>query len=237
MQVNKFLTLTLIFILGLALQSCERTVRGNGKIAKQQREISSFHALSVKGAYDVYLKNSIEESLTVEADENLMDLISSEVVDSVLIIKNLKTFLRSKKMKLTVCYRDLRSLDLAGATVIKGDPDLMFKDIALSISGAGKVNLDLFCRQLNATISGGADMDFAGKASSVTINMSGAGNINTLNLEADNYKIDISGFGKAKVNVINSLEVNISGAGKIGYKGNPTIKQSITGAGKVYQLP
>jgi hypothetical protein len=237
MRLSIFTTVLLGLTLCILNSGCEKTIRGNGKIITQQRTVEGFNGISIKGGYDVYLTNSINESLVIEADENLFEYISTEVQDSILVVSNLKTFLRSKKLRLAIGYRTLNSLDFSGATELTGDTSLMFKDLSINISGAGKINLDLFCRNLSATISGGADIQLRGEASNLTFIMTGAGNINALNLVTENCKVDISGFGKAKLNVTKNLYVNISGAGKIEYKGEPELKKTITGAGKIFKLP
>lgn len=224
-----------ILLLITIIISCNRTTRGNGKVVTKTIPVSGFTGLSVKGAYEVYLKQGLADSLVIEADSNLFNIIKTEVIDSVLYIENQKTILRSKKLKITLIASNLHSLAFTGATELTGDSALQFTHLNLNISGAGKICLNLTAKSLNAMVSGGADMVFSGKTQNLSVSISGAGNLTAFNLLCNVCKIDITGFGKAKVNVLNNLEVNISGAGKVEYKGNPIIKQSITGAGKVFK--
>ncbi|HSG68712.1 MAG TPA: DUF2807 domain-containing protein, partial [Bacteroidales bacterium] len=53
--------------------------KGNGKVVKQLRDVKGFNSLEVGGAFTVYLSQGDKESLTIEADENLLDLITTEV--------------------------------------------------------------------------------------------------------------------------------------------------------------
>jgi hypothetical protein len=53
-------------------------------------------------------------------------------------------------------------------------------------------------------------------------------------MEADHYSVKISGSGKCKINVGDSLEANISGSGSVYYKGDPDkIRSNVSGSGKV----
>jgi hypothetical protein len=227
----------ILFILVFTSYSCtKRTISGNSKVVNQYRNITGFNSVNVVGAYEVYLKKGEKELLEIVADENLLPVITSEVSDSVLKISHEKIIIRSKSLKLIITYKNISSLNFSGATELSGDSCLSFNNLNINLSGAGKIDLSLHANRLNASISGGADIDFNGDANQLEVNITGAANLNTLMLAANNCKIDISGFGKAKVNALKKLEVNISGAGKVEYKGNPELKQSITGAGKVIKL-
>ena len=95
--------------------------------------------------------------------------------------------------------------------------------------------MEIKTNELNAIVSGGAELIFKGTSNIFDVSITGAGNIDAQKFEVQECKIDISGFGRAKVNALKNLEVNISGAGKVEYIGNPEVKQSITGAGKIYK--
>ena len=72
-------------ILSLTLFSCNfdmnfnHGVRGNGNVTTEARTINeSFSTIKATEGLDVYLTQSNNESITVEADENLHDLIIVE---------------------------------------------------------------------------------------------------------------------------------------------------------------
>ena len=52
---------------------------GSGNVVKEERKVSSFNAIEVSGAFDVELVQGTAIAVTVEADDNLMDLIRTEV--------------------------------------------------------------------------------------------------------------------------------------------------------------
>ncbi|MEL6194478.1 MAG: DUF2807 domain-containing protein, partial [Bacteroidota bacterium] len=67
-----------IFMLNVAVS---QTVRGNGEVVRQNRNIDGFEAVAVGGAFNVYISQGSDYKVTVEADENLLDHISTEVRD------------------------------------------------------------------------------------------------------------------------------------------------------------
>ncbi len=214
----------------------KKTIGGNGKVIFQQRNINGFKAVNIKGAYDVFLKHGDIGSVIIEADSNLMNVIKTDLLDSILSIYNIKTIIRSKELKLIITCPDLNSINFSGATELSCDSGLIFKDLSINISGAGRIEMNMILNNLNAIVSGGADLNFSGKANNLDVSITGAGNLDAHNFKTQKCKIDISGFGRAKVNVNKELEVNISGAGKVDYIGNPEVKQSISGAGKIQKM-
>jgi len=219
---------TMVIILFIILSCGKKSIGGNGKVITQQRAIKGIKAISITGTFDVFLKKDTTEFLFIEADKNLLDIIKTEVNDSVLDIFNLKNIVRSKELKLIISCPNINSIDFSGATDLSCDSGMIFKNLNINISGAGKVEMNLITDNLSTIVSGGAGLIFTGKAKSFSVSITGAGNIDAQELETQNCKIDISGFGRAKLNVSQKLEVNISGAGKVEYSGNPEVSQSVT---------
>ncbi len=89
-------TLTKILVsivLGLLLFSCNfdfninSGVRGNGNVTTVDRELNGdFDEIKVSRGLDVYLTQSNIESLSVQADENLHDIIMTKIEGNVLKI-------------------------------------------------------------------------------------------------------------------------------------------------------
>ncbi len=113
-------TLTKIIVatlLSLTLFSCNfdinmnSGVRGNGNVQTVERTITeSFTAIKATEGLDVYLTQSNNESITVEADENLHDLIITEVVDNVLKIHTKENIGRAASKKIRVSFNDISAI-------------------------------------------------------------------------------------------------------------------------------
>ena len=75
-------------------------VTGNQKVITQNRSVTAFHAIKVSGGIDVELLQGKELKLQVEADENLVPLIRTEVKDGVLNIYHDESIRNAKTMKI-----------------------------------------------------------------------------------------------------------------------------------------
>ena len=209
----------------------KRNTIGNGKVVFQNRDIKGYNSISINGAYDVYLKNGSSESLIVEADENLMSVIKTELRGNTLEVFNSENIIRSKDLKLIITNPNLNNLNFSGAVQLTSDTGLTFKNLAINISGIGRIDLALNAESLTSVASGGADITFRGKVNTFNVTITGTGSVDAENLESKECDVVISGLGKARVCAEKKLNVNISGLGKVDYKGNPHINQVISGAG------
>jgi hypothetical protein len=230
----KMLKIISTLLIMLILAGCGKsTIGGNGNVTVETRKLNKFNCISIKGAYDVELVRSDSTYLRIEADDNLLPVIITTINDSILEIYNEKNIIRSKELKLIIACPDLQSIDFSGATELTCDTTLDFKHLNILISGAGRIDLTVNAQSIKTSVSGGAELVFKGIVKNMEISITGTGNLNASKLFVDSCAIDISGFGWAKLNVKQNLEVNISGFGKVEYSGNPEIKQSITGGAKV----
>src|SRR5262245_4331730 len=62
--------------------------KGSGKIATEQRDLKGFKGVDVGGAFLVEITAQKDYSVEVEADDNLLPLIKTEVDDGVLEIES-----------------------------------------------------------------------------------------------------------------------------------------------------
>jgi uncharacterized protein YxeA len=79
--------LTIIAILGITAcvnGQMRKTVWGDKHVVSKERKTESFTGIKVSTGIDVYLKQGDDESLTVEADENLHEYIITEVRNGIL---------------------------------------------------------------------------------------------------------------------------------------------------------
>ena len=59
-------------------------VSGSGQVASETRPVSGFTGIDLSGTGEVIIEQGETESLTIEADDNVLPVLTSEVEDSVL---------------------------------------------------------------------------------------------------------------------------------------------------------
>ena len=219
-----------------------KTITGDGNQKKESRTVADFSSLSSHGAIDVKIIYGQSNSISVEADENLLPYIETNVVNGKLIIQTKKNVnLRSrKKMIVSVSMTKINALQLSGSGNIDGNGSFTSdEETKIMLSGSGNIHLSSGSfKDLELAISGSGNIDVkGGSANSVLVSVSGSGNADCSDVTADKADVKISGSGNAKVNVNKSLTANISGSGNVYYKGNASdISTRIMGSGKAIKI-
>jgi len=191
-----------------------RGVQGSGNVANEKRNVSNFKGIDVGGIYEVEIVAQKDFSVEVEADDNLLPLIKTEVDNGILEISSEKRFNTKSPVRIRISAPNIEELE---------------------VSGASKVNLsNLDNNFLKVDASGASKMEISGKTVDLDIESSGACKINAENLQSQNATVDSSGASNINVSVSGALKVDASGASKITYAGNPqNIEKDTSGAGSV----
>jgi hypothetical protein len=209
-------------------------VPGDGKVIKETRVVSSFDAIDVSGAFKVFLKQGNLEEVIIEADENLLPLIRTEVRGGTLVIDTKRSISHPTSMNVYITFKDLKKAELSGAVDIFTESKVNLDEFSLHTSGASDTKMDLTARKLVLDCSGASKLKLSGSATDVSADVSGACDIFAFDLLAENFTLDLSGAGKAQINVSKKISAEISGAGNVRYKGSPSIvNQSVSGAGSI----
>jgi len=211
---------------------------GNGKVVKQERKVTAFNAIDVSGAFMIYLRQGETESVTVEADENLLPFIRTVVVGNELRIDTKNHPIHHVTvMQVFITLKDLNKISVSGAVDLKTENRLTLNELNLDASGASDSRFDIAVQKLDLDCSGASKIRFSGMAVNVHMDLSGASNIYAFDLPAETYSIDLSGAGEAEINVTKSLDAEVSGAGKVLFKGSPVqIDQRVSGAGSIRKV-
>lgn len=177
-------------------------VKGNGNYISERRSVDDFSEIDISGAFDLYVDVGENASLEILTDENLHELIRTEVRGGKLIIDQKKNLRSKEPIELKVTINDLQKLDGSGAC------DIFIRkinnsDFILNLSGATKTKIN-------------------GSTDNFNVEISGASELYASELNTNFVTIDASGASKAEVNVHKSLRVNASGASKVNYFGNPS---------------
>ncbi len=231
-----------IFLTAALVTGCGVTVvNGSGKSITQTRPVANFQAVVLEGLGDITITQSGTESLTIEAEDNVLPLIKTEVKNGALTIrfdqKDWKDVIRpTKPIKFALGVKALTGVELTGAGNILA-PALKTTALVIKISGAGAVKFDkLEASELTTTVSGLGNAELSGVIAKQTVDLSGAGQYLAGNVAGKTVKITLSGGGNATVWAADSLDVTINGAGQVSYFGSPKITKNITGLGVLSPL-
>jgi hypothetical protein len=234
---------SVFFLLSIVLLfSCNigETVEGNANIKKEIRDVNDFTGISVSGPFIVTVQQGNTFSVSVEADENLMQYIEVKKNGSTLQIAEMDGYnLRGTKgLRVTVQLPEVGELSIAGSGTINTQSAIKNTGtIKFSIAGSGKIDAGVDAPEVDVDIAGSGTANLNGQTRKMSVSISGSGDCLAENLKSENCSIDIAGSGLAKVFSSTNLDVSIGGSGDVYYSGKPqNVNKSIAGSGKVKEL-
>ncbi|MFK5894657.1 MAG: head GIN domain-containing protein [Pseudomonadota bacterium] len=195
----------------------DRTIAGNKKIQTKTRKLTSFNQLQVDISADIEVIHSSSPQIIITAEENIIPLIITSVVNNRLILKSNHNFWTTKGIKIKLYTEQLKHISINGSANI--------------------VMFDINQNQLDLHINGAGDVNVSGSVKRLTAIIDGTGDMRLENLKANSVVARIMGSGDIRVYATHELSAEIMGSGDIGYRGHPKkLKKSIMGSGDIDEL-
>jgi len=230
----------LFFVLVISLSSCYfdgwgTGISGNGNVVEDIRNVDGFSGVEVSTGIDVLLSQGDDFEVVVEADENLQEVILTELEGKRLVVRTDHVNIRSaRSKKVHVTLPELEELKISSAGDCIGETSFQCEDLRLSISSAGDLTLEVEARRINLDISSSGDARLSGSAEMLDANLSSAGDLNAFDLVARVVDVNVSSAGDARVHATEELEMNASSAGNIYYRGEAeVIRSTSSSAGSI----
>jgi len=233
-----------IYILFVVLSSISINAQNykniNGKGSKITKTIttSDYNGVAVSGSFYVTLVDGVEGTITVNAEQNLMEYVIVEVKENTLFIRPEKEYglsaSKGKKIQITVPVNTISNVSLAGSGDIISNFMMNASSFKISLAGSGDIKLGIEAQKIDASVSGSGDIELKGKAMNFTAAVAGSGDIEAFGLQAESTKASIAGSGDIETYCTQSIEARVSGSGEIQYKGNPTkVDSKVSGSGTI----
>jgi len=223
MKRETLVYLSIFLLLGFGSTNCVRAqfIKGNGNVTKSVRQVNGIQSVGVGSGIDLYLSQGNQESLEIEADENLHEYLKTEMEGTHLKIYMEKWVRNSRTLKVYLTVKDLKGLKASGGSDVFSQSVLKLESLELKCSGGSDVNLDLEVGDLSVEISGGSDARLKGIADIFSAKTSGGSDLKAADLKTAKCTIEASGGSDAWVQVTGELEIHASGGSDVYYSGDP----------------
>jgi hypothetical protein len=215
-------------------------VPGSGNVEKVTRKVSDFDTIAIRYPAEIVIRQGASESLTIEAEDNLLPQLATEARSGTLYIENTENDFSQRvapteAIKITITVKTLDEIQFSSAGTLTVE-NLKGDSLIVSLSGAGDVEIKkLDVRHFEARLSGAGKITASGKSATADISISGLGDFEGENLSTLIAEVRISGAGQITLRVEDELTAHVSGAGSVYYYGSPTVTKTISGAGDVSQ--
>ncbi|MES0361679.1 MAG: head GIN domain-containing protein [Anaerolineales bacterium] len=187
--------------------------RGSGNVVEETRPVSGVNGVDLATIGDVIIQLGDEESLRIEAEDNLMKFFETQVRGGILRIStnpksvNLRP---TKPVRFFLTVKELEEISISGSGDIQV-PDLEADRFSVDIGGSGDVNMG----NLNAD--------------SFSIDIGGSGDVRTERVKVPTFEVDINGSGDINLRelIAENLKLDVNGSGNLGIEDGQTGDQDI----------
>jgi Putative auto-transporter adhesin, head GIN domain len=229
----------LLIAVALGLAACQigplDIVRGSGNVQTETRTVRNFSKVELRDQGTLVIEQGATEALTIEAEDNLLPLLTSTVDNGTLVLDEQdNTILRPKKeIRYRLSVKDLREIQVSGSGNVEV-AKLQADQLVLDISGSGNLTIgQLTASSLTVDLSGSGDADIAGTVTDQQVEISGSSDYRAENLASKTATVKVSGSGNARVHVAETLKARVSGSGDIEYLGTPKLDSDASGSGDI----
>lgn len=235
-----FMLLVGLFMFGSRSFHCNNFgfgIRGEGPVKTETRSASDFHALETSIAGDVEVSVADNYSVEVQAQENLLPILKTEVKDGVLKIYFSENVSHHENLKIRVSAPAFDGFSIGGSGTIRAMTPIRAENMKMEIAGSG----DIFITQAEfgsatTSIAGSGGIELGGKANSLKSEIAGSGDVKAKHLTANELDVSISGSGSVTCDVVQTLKAAIAGSGDVYYSGQPVVETNVSGSGSVKRL-
>ncbi len=221
--IAAFLTFFVIF-------SCTANSQKSNQQTSQTRQVNGYTAIDAGHGVTVSITMGNAESVTVEADEDVIDRIFTKVDDGVLKI-GVNGFKRTGKVKVTVTAVKLNSIKAGSGCSVYTTNLIESDELKLASSSGASLKAAAQARVISCKVSSGASARLKGVAKEFDAEASSGASVDAIELIAAGVKAGASSGGTVKVYAESLLYAEASSGGSVSYKGSPVNKDFNSSSG------
>jgi hypothetical protein len=148
-----------IFLLTSITITAQSKIKGNKNVTSSTRELDSFSEIEIDNNINVYLSNGNTQELEIEADDNIHEVISTDVRNGVLSVSLNAKIKSSKKLNIYITTsEDINKITTNGRSNLFAETRLKFDSLILNTNGKSKVEMNLKSNYLQINGSDNSDL-------------------------------------------------------------------------------
>ncbi|OIQ39381.1 MAG: hypothetical protein BM563_04380 [Bacteroidetes bacterium MedPE-SWsnd-G1] len=224
MKTAKF---SILVVLLIATTSCMFDgfgIKGNRNVVTEDRKISAeFSEIKASHGINVYLTQGTPTDLHVEADENIIDLLVTEVEGNTLKIYFDKNVSRAKARNVYVTADELTYLKATSGSEIRSEGTIRAKNLKLSSNSGAELVLAINATEVTCSTSSGAHAKLTGTTKSFAGDASSGSQIDADDLTSQKATAGVSSGADISLHASEELDARASSGGHISFEGNPAV--------------
>lgn len=240
----------------VTISGCE-VVTGSGDIITLQMDYEDFERIEAGYGFNVEVTRTDTYQVHLVIDEILVEYLNVKRSGGTVYI-GLKSGYnyQNQSRKAEITLPKLSRLELSGESkgIISGfstTDDIDFElsgasrleikelktgKIELDLSGESEVTGNISTNEGNFRLSGASTLELSGAAPDISVEASGASEVNLENFSAVTAEVELSGGSNAEIVVSKRLDIDLSGGSKLIYSGDPKLGSiDVSGSSSIVQ--
>ncbi|TMM29008.1 DUF2807 domain-containing protein [Polaribacter aestuariivivens] len=197
-------------------------VNGNRNVTTEDRKVAdNFSGIRVSSGIDLYITQGNINKVTVEADENLQEIIITEVIDGVLKIYTDQNIWQAKSRKVHVTIQNLNSLKATSGSDVYGNGIIKTQEISISATSGADIRLEVDAESVETSSTSGSDIRISGIATNHASSATSGSSIDAYDLKSENVIAKATSGAGINIYASQKIEARATSGGDIDYKGSP----------------
>jgi len=234
MKTKQIQLIGIFAFLSILLSSCwflGPSVKGNGNVTEEVRQVAEFDQINVSRGMNVYISQGSPAKVVVIADNNLHEVIETRVEGGTLKVYVNENIRWAKEKKVMVTVEKLSGLESTSGSNVWSQNQIMSENLEMKATSGANITMDVNAKYLKADCSSGANIRISGLAKEAELGTSSGANLKGEELKAENCKMKASSGGNVSSTVHGRLEAKASSGGNVVYYGEPTETDVNTSSG------
>ena len=218
----------LLFFILITTTSCVFDgfgIQGNQNVVREDRTLQSdFTKIKVSQGINLFLTQGNEIDMNVEADENIIALLKTEVVRDELRIYFEKDVSRTTARNVYLVAARIEGIKTSSGAHVKNMGTIVTDRLDLnSSSGSGLTLNDIVAKAIVCSSSSGSNIELSGETKVFKSNASSGSHINAKDLTTEISQAAVSSGAGISTRVTDELNAHASSGGSVSYVGNPAV--------------
>lgn len=229
--------LLVLFLTGLLFTSCKH-ITGSGNIVSEKRNTGVFTGIKASSGIDVELKTGEITEVVIEADDNILKYIETDVRKGILRIRFEDGLsMSSTHVKVYITAPAITVLHASsGASIFVQDGLVSNNKLSLAVSSSGKIVADVDAPEVKATASSGSLIELSGRTRDFNADASSGASIKSGGLLSERTVVTASSGADIIVHASISLDARASSGADIRYRGGANVTKSVSSGGSVLKV-
>lgn len=230
--------LTILFVTAL-LTSCNasmfNSVSGNRNVVTDNRTPKEdFIKIKVSSGLDLFITQGNTTEVILEADENLHEIIFTEVNNGELRIYSEKSIWKAKSRKVHVTLPKIESVKATSGADVYAENTLKTDAIRVIATSGADIRLDLDANEVDSSATSGSDINLSGTTKKHNSKATSGASIDAYDLRSETAVVAVTSGANINIHASESINAAATSGGDVDYSGNPKkVSKSTTSGGSV----